>query len=78
MLITCGGCAAEWTGAGKCHCSGCHETFSGIGLFDRHRSRYGEHGSCKSPADLPGIELRDGVWSYPQMTEQDKRDRFGA
>jgi hypothetical protein len=54
----------------QCHCSACHETFSGITLFDRHR----RNGECRRPGDL-GIELRRirGVWRYAEP-----RPSFGA
>lgn len=42
----CGGCAATWTGLKVCHCAGCHETFSVVSWFDRHRVR----GKCINPA----------------------------
>jgi hypothetical protein len=62
-------CGKEWAGARAAHCGGCHETFSGVTLFDAHRSlKGGEHGSCADPATMAGVELRDGVWSYPEMS----------
>lgn len=75
-MITCG-CGASWTGVSRCHCSGCHRTFSGSVLFDRHRSQYGERGKCLDLDGFPDIELRDGIWSYPKMTEAEKSARFG-
>lgn len=36
---SCGKCEARWGGFKTCHCSGCHETFSTPGNFDRHRER---------------------------------------
>lgn len=29
-------CGAGWSGLAMCHCSLCHETFSGVTTFDRH------------------------------------------
>lgn len=83
--ITCGGCAARWTALGACHCSACHQTFSGVALFDRHRSvAGGEHGSCLPPGRLihatTGERLmfeRDGMWRGPEMDEATKLKRFG-
>lgn len=80
---TCSGCEATWTAANTCHCSGCHASFAGVGLFDKHRAQYGEHGVCRRPADLtttsgePVMFFRDGIWKGPQMTEEDKLVRFG-
>lgn len=71
---TCGGCSAVWMAATYCHCGGCHETFSGVSLFDLHRSQEGEHGSCVDPEVLRigGEELTydvKGVWHGPAMPE---------
>lgn len=83
QTITHGACGATWTAAGAAHCSGCCETFSGTALFDRHRSGYGDRGSCTDPATLvdrhgnPVCELRDGMWRYPEMDEATKLARFG-
>lgn len=87
-MITCGGCEATWTALGTCHCGACHHTFSGVDLFDKHRSQYGEHGACLNPADLtirkgprtgePVMHLRDGIWSGPEMTDEQKAARFGS
>lgn len=69
MSITCGGCDNTWTGVSRCHCGGCHELFSGLALFDRHRV----NGKCLDPATVktkpkdgsPAVRamyLTDGVW----------------
>jgi hypothetical protein len=78
-------CGTTWTAASAAHCSGCCRTFSGVALFDRHRSKAGgEHGSCIDPAtltdtnDTPICEQRDGMWRGPEMTEEQKLARFGA
>lgn len=71
-VITCGGCPARWTGLAVAHCAGCHETFSALGLFDRHRTAVGERGACKPPAELSDCEFRDGMWRGPRY------DGFGG
>jgi hypothetical protein len=82
--ITCSGCDAVWTGSAAAHCSGCHRSFSGATLFDRHRSVAGERGRCTDPATLarpdgqPICELRDGMWRFPEMDEATKAVRFGG
>lgn len=81
--ITHGACGATWTGTRAAHCSGCCLTFSGLSLFDAHRKGYGERGACTDPATLTDrtgapIECRDGIWSYPEMSEATKRARFGS
>ncbi|MEB3367392.1 FDXHR family putative zinc-binding protein [Saccharopolyspora mangrovi] len=71
---TCSGCPATWKSVNRCHCSGCHRTFSGLGLFDRHR-RYSK---CVDPATVrtengePVMVLRGGMWGGPEILEEDK------
>ena len=61
---TCGGCESKWTGLSYAHCSGCHRTFSAVGLFDRHRRL----GGCLDPAIMrtkanePIMRLDGGIW----------------
>lgn len=69
-MITCSGCDSRWTGLNAAHCSGCHQTFSGITLFDQHRVLY----VCKHPqrmkvGGLP-LVLDNGVWRGPKTTYQ--------
>lgn len=60
-----------WTGSRPCHCSACHETFSGVELFDRHRDRRGEHGHCRDPKTVAGAERwTDGIWHMPGMSDE--------
>lgn len=87
-VITCSGCDNTWTGASRCHCSNCHITLSGIGLFDKHRHGRGERGGCLDPAQMlirtgpragqPVMYLRDGIWSAPEMDEDARARRAGA
>lgn len=60
---TCGGCSSRWKGHQACHCAGCHQTLSGIGMFDKHRS----HGVCKTPQDAGATRFVDGVWRGPEF-----------
>lgn len=77
---TCGGCDSTWSLSAKaaCHCSACHRTFSGIGLFDRHRRHQdveGDRGTCLDPATMftksgePLAEFRNGMWRGPEAPE---------
>lgn len=69
MNNTCGGCVKFWTGTRPCHCSACHETFSGITTFDAHRQANAHRGKCKNPAKM-GLELSEkGQWYVPQEEE---------
>lgn len=36
--IGCGGCDSRWGGLLTSHCTGCHQTFSGLTAFDKHRT----------------------------------------
>lgn len=85
-LISCSGCSTVWTAAGAAHCSGpgCHRTFSSVGLFDKHRSQYGEHGRCLDPETITHARtgerlmfFRAGMWRGPAMDEETKAKRFG-
>lgn len=51
-LASCRGCDTRWTGTSRCHCSGCHESFSGLALFDAHRRDVNGVGTCLDPATI--------------------------
>ena len=57
----CKGCGKSWTGHSRCHCTACHESFSSVSAFDRHRIDF----ACRPPGD-PGLVLVDGYWQWPQ------------
>src|SRR6185437_810072 len=76
---SCNGCGTHWTGLSRAHCSACHQTFASSGLFDRHRSSSGDHGTCLNPASIihtaTGERVmfyREGMWRGPEMTEEQK------
>lgn len=79
--ITCGGCPARWTATNAAHCSGCHELFAGLALFDAHRSADGEHGACIPPGQVQGRDgeqrmfFRAGMWRGPELSEE-QRERL--
>lgn len=60
----CSRCGVRWNGLCTSHCSKCHQTFTRISVFDRHRtgphSRGGRH--CLAPADVGMI---DAGRAYP-------------
>lgn len=76
---SCSACDRTWTALGAAHCAaeGCHQTFAGATLFDRHRSLVGDHGCCRNPAEIVDVHGQrlmfciDGVWRGPAMTDQD-------
>lgn len=57
------GCCPHLTFGGSrvCHCSACHETFSGIYAFDMHKLMDG----CRKPSDCGLIRGGDRVWHWP-------------
>lgn len=71
-------CGAEWTGMLTAHCGSCHETFSAVGPFDRHR----KGGACNPPTDFGMADMGRAYrcWGFP-MDEQDsarmKADYWG-
>lgn len=70
VTYSCGGCETRWPGVSRCHCSGCHNTFAGIDLFDRHRRLIKDVGICLDPATITSpktgereMYLTNGLWS---------------
>lgn len=54
----CRGCDITWGGFRTCHCSACHETFSGVTNFDKHQ----RNGECRKPQKC-GLKIGyRGVW----------------
>jgi hypothetical protein len=64
--IVCGGCAAEWAGADRAHCAGCHVTFDSIVLFDVHREGEG----CLRPQVLGLVATKNGIWREQASTRR--------
>lgn len=67
-MNTCGGCNKKWTGMLACHCSNCHESFSGITTFDLHREATGERGRCKKPSRLGLVSNDRQLWAFEKET----------
>jgi hypothetical protein len=59
----------ELVTAAACHCGLCHQTFSGIGLFDAHQD-VDYHRQpviiCRSPAVLGLAQEPGGTWCTPE------------
>ena len=53
-------CGATWTGRSRCHCGGCHRTFSSLSSFEHHRVAL----ACAEPLSR-GMVDRDGIWGLP-------------
>lgn len=49
----------------QCHCGACHQTFSGLGLFDQHQDvNYTQRPAvrCYAPRYLGLVQNAEGVW----------------
>ncbi|MEU4133626.1 FDXHR family putative zinc-binding protein [Streptomyces wuyuanensis] len=59
-----GACGRWWTGTERSHCGGCHETFTGLTAFERHRKGL----RCNPPAEV-GLVARQKpygtLWGQP-------------
>jgi hypothetical protein len=58
LHIRCGGCAAEWAGADRVHCAGCHVSFDSIVDLDLDR----KDGGCLRPRVLGLVAAKNGIW----------------
>jgi len=75
-------CDASFTGMNTCHCTSCHATFTGITVFDKHRS--GSHAQstrhCLDPAamtDADGMPVfADAGRGYPCWSMADSDNRW--
>ncbi|MHA7703421.1 FDXHR family putative zinc-binding protein [Mycobacterium sp. ML4] len=62
--VCCASCGAWWTGLAAAHCSGCHQSFTSVGAFDRHRKGF----ECCDPETLrtesgePAFVVADRSW----------------
>lgn len=60
--MSCLRCGKDWTGHSRCHCGACHENFTSVSAFDKHRKDFG----CLEPSSR-GLVLRDGYWGHPDV-----------
>ncbi len=84
-LTTHGQCGKSWIQRGNRtgHCSGCHETFEGLAVFDAHRyTNDAGQRACRNPADVKvggeHLEMVEGTWRGPRMPESEKERRRAA
>ena len=67
--VGCPRCEARWGGLKTAHCAACHNTFTTVGNFDRHRT--GDHSKstrhCLPPTDVGLIDAGrdDPCWGMP-------------
>lgn len=69
-------CGAAWCGLKTSHCSACHETFTSITSFDRHRTGGAGDRKCVAPTAAGLVKTgRDyPCWGIPGA-ETSPRDR---
>lgn len=65
----CNRCTKRWSGFNMAHCASCHETFGGVGSFDKHRAgskdKQRVQGECTPPADIGLVLNEHGTWTVP-------------
>lgn len=65
----CARCTARWTGHNTSHCGACHETFTSLSAFDKHRT--GSHArstrACEHPVSvgLVDADRAYACWGLP-------------
>jgi hypothetical protein len=70
----CSVCGKAWTGHSRCHCGACHQNFSSVSAFDKHRRDF----HCRPPGEC-GLVLVDGYWQRPgQRPPPSAHDEFQA
>jgi hypothetical protein len=63
-MTVCVKCSAHWGGLKTAHCSVCHQTFSTVANFDRHRA--GSHSAdTRHCLDTAEVGLIDAGREYP-------------
>ena len=68
-LYGCSGCDARWSGLKTAHCTGCHDTFTVVSAFDKHRS--GSHANdtrhCVNPETVGLVDAGRAYqcWGFP-------------
>lgn len=58
-------CCERPVGNSACHCAGCHQTFSGMGTFDKHQDVNYDRVPvilCRDPRSLGLVPDHTGVW----------------
>lgn len=68
-------CCEDLT-AGEFHCGLCHNTYRGLGLFDKHQNRnYNRRDAirCRSPLRQGLAQNHRGTWCTPEGLKQSER-----
>ncbi|TDH48865.1 hypothetical protein E2F47_22125 [Mycobacterium eburneum] len=69
----CAKCRQRWGGLNTSHCSACHQTFTGLTAFDKHRDGNHAHGTrhCVAPQSVGLVDAGRGYpcWGHPSTGE---------
>lgn len=74
MKVACPRCGKTWGGLSTAHCTACHETFTVVSNFDRHRT--GSHSAgtryCLPPSEVGLIDAGRAYpcWGMPGRTDE--------
>jgi hypothetical protein len=67
------GCPARWGGLKTCHCAACHESFTVVAAFDKHRvgSHADDTRQCVHPATVGLVDAGRAYscWGFPGRGE---------
>ncbi|MGY4869789.1 FDXHR family putative zinc-binding protein [Mycolicibacterium elephantis] len=67
-------CSAQFSGLKTAHCSACHETFSTVSAFDKHRagSYAADTRRCLPPTSVGLVSANRSYpcWGYPPKVEE--------
>lgn len=78
-MTRCRKCSAEWAGLAVAHYSVCHQSFSAVSSFDKHRagSKDGtfSQGECSDPMLRGMVRNRHGYWGQPSDDRFEVVDR---
>jgi hypothetical protein len=75
-MTVCPRCRNEWGGLKTAHCTVCHQTFTTVGAFDKHRD--GSHADdtrhCVDPESVGLVNAGRAYpcWGFPGRDEADE------
>ena len=77
-MTSCARCNARWGGLRTAHCDACHETFTVVAAFDKHRagSHTDEGRHCIDPAAVGLVDMGRAYpcWGFPGRGEDEAMD----
>jgi hypothetical protein len=74
-MACCARCQARWGGLRTAHCDACHETFTVVAAFDKHRAGSHTDGGrhCIDPATVGLVDVGRAYccWGFPGRDEDE-------